>query len=91
MTIAENLEQKTKTINSRGEHKKDNGGDLDREIERMHDAITERIQNRTPPCPIDGQKSSYVRMLGWRGDALYKCPNGHEFAMRGNLAKIIKD
>lgn len=88
MTIAENLE-KNIVVNSRGKHSK--GNDLDKEIEKMDDAITERIQKRTPPCPIDEKKSSFVRMLGWRGDALYKCPTGHEFAMRGDLVKIIKD
>lgn len=61
------------------------------DVVRAWNAITERIKNRTPECPLgDGKVGVYVRNLGWRGDALYRCPNGHEFTLRGDSVKIIK-
>ncbi|KKS80628.1 MAG: hypothetical protein UV56_C0013G0002 [Candidatus Woesebacteria bacterium GW2011_GWC1_43_10b] len=86
MTVTEKLEQK---VVNYGKHNEDDNS-LDEEIGKMHNAITERIQKRTPPCPIDGQKSLYVRMQGWRGAALYKCPKGHEFSMLEDQVKIVK-
>ncbi len=63
----------------------------DEELERKWNAITEQIKMRTPLCPLnDGTKGSFVRLLGWRGDALYRCPKGDEFAARGDLVKILK-
>jgi hypothetical protein len=63
----------------------------DEELVRMWNDIKERIKSRTPDCPLeDGETGKFVEFIGPRGDALYRCSNGHEFVVWKNLVEVRK-
>ncbi len=88
MSIPENT---GKGITNKKTDKIDDVEISDEELVEKWNAIGERIKNRRPDCPLgDGEKGEFVEFKGWRGAALYRCPNSHEFVVWKDLMEIRK-
>lgn len=66
--------------------------ELIEEVIWLQEQIKKRIENATPPCPIDNKPGTFTRNFiksYQTGIPIYKCPNGHTFSSRAGVGEKL--